>query len=233
MVDDALDYLRERLQAAVFVPYPWDGEDENLRAFRSKEELIAWYCQPPGDVGQPYRDRGFYTRELAYLSKLVRPRLVVEFGTSLGIGVCLLHWLNPGARLVTVDTAAETFLPGDQRVQIGHMALYQDIPCEYVTMNSWDYVTRDAGLCFIDADHSHEAVLKDSERAWRNRNPDRWAIAWHDHNDRHPGEVEAVGSFCTRVDVELQWLPDSDTVWIEGHIPHCLKSSAWREELYS
>ena len=52
-----LEYLRKRFQAAPFRPYPWDGEDRNIGAFRSKEELIAWYCQPPGEVGQPYRDR--------------------------------------------------------------------------------------------------------------------------------------------------------------------------------
>ena len=59
---ESLDYLRKCLEACPFRPYPWDGEDRNIGAFRSREELVAWYCQPPAPDGTPYRDRGFYTR---------------------------------------------------------------------------------------------------------------------------------------------------------------------------
>ena len=213
-----LDYLRDCLQEATFTPYEWNEEDRNVGAFRSKEELIAWYCQPPGVVNQPYRDRAFYTRELARLSRMIRPWTIVEFGTSLGIGTCLLHWCNPKARLVTVDIATETFLPGDRRVPMGHLAKHQGIPCEYVTMPSWEYQQAGVDLCFIDADHTYEPVSKDSEQAWKNRSTDHsWAIVWHDYNDRHLGVVAAVDEFCTRKSVSLRSREDSDTVWIIGY----------------
>lgn len=211
-----LDYLRECLEKVSFIPYPWDGEDQNLAAFRSKEEFVAWYCQPPGVDGQPYCDRGFYCRELAYLSRIIEPSVVVELGTSLGIGTCLLGWLNPGARLVTVDVNAETFLPGDVRVPVGHLAHHERVSYTQVIGNSWDYCDTGVGLCFIDAEHTYEGVKRDSARAWLNRALYRWAIAWHDHNERHPGVMRAVAEFCTANGLTLQSMPDSDTVWVEG-----------------
>ena len=220
MIDD-LDYFRNCMEQAEIIPYEWDGEDRNIGAFRSKEELISWYGQPPGVVNQPYRDRAFYTRELAMLSQLIRPATIVEFGTSLGIGTCLLHWLNPDARLITVDIADETFLPGDRRVPIGYLAKHQNIPCEYVQKPSFEYQIYDVDLCFIDADHTYESVLKDSERAWLNRSMARpWAIAWHDYNDRHPGVMAAVQEFCTAKNAirhggRLHTKSDSDTVWMD------------------
>lgn len=214
---EPLDYLRFRLGECKFKPYPWGGEDRNLGAFRSRYDFIDWYCQPPGVENQPYRDRAFYTRELARVSQAVQPRTVVEFGTSLGIGTCLLHWLNPDAELITVDVNEFTYLPGDQRVDMGHLAKWQEIPCKYVRASSADYVRYGVDLCFIDGDHSLEAVWQDSYRAWDNRSSDyRWAIVWHDHNDRHPGVMEAVRGFCSFAGVKLQSLPDSDTVWVIG-----------------
>lgn len=217
MSDTDLDYLRWRLLDAEFTPYPWDGEDKNIGAFRSREELIEWYCQPPGADGQPYRDRAFYTRELAALCRLVQPRTVVEFGTSLGIGTCLLRWLNPQAHLTTVDVNSVTYMPGDVKVEIGHLAKHQGFKCNYVLGRSWECLVPTVDLCFIDADHSYEAVVKDSDRAWSNRSIfHKWAIVWHDHNERHVGVVRAVGEFCHKHMLFLQSKMDSDTVWVTG-----------------
>lgn len=210
-----LDYLREQLLRAPFTPHDWSancGGDKNLGAFRSRDELIEWYCQPPGLDGQPWRDRGFYTRELSYLSRLVSPKVVVEFGTSLGIGTCLLSWLNPEAHLTTVDLFGYAYLPSNRRVEIGLIAKHQGIKCNYLMVNSCEYAAEDVGLCFVDADHTYGAVIADSMRAWRNK-ASRWVIAWHDHNERHPGVVAAVEEFIRRVGVTVQRRPDSDTVW--------------------
>ena len=218
MIDDPdLEYLRQCLLAAPFTPHPWDGEDRNIGAFRSKEELIEWYCQPPGVVNQPYRDRAFYCRELAYLSRVIKPNTVVEFGTCQGIGTCLLRWLNPTAHIVTVDLNEHTYMPGDLRVPMGHLAKWQNIECQHVTgMMSWEFLTSPhVDLCFIDADHGYAAVKRDSGAAWHNRSIDHpWAIAWHDHNDRHPGVMQAVAEFCANTNLELQSRDDSDTVWV-------------------
>lgn len=219
MNDDIdLKYLHDRLSQISFTPYPWVGEDRNLGAFRSKEELIEWYCQPPGIENQPYRDRAFYCRELAMLSRIVQPNNIVEFGTSLGIGTCLLRWLNPLADLTTVDITEQTFMPGDLRVETGYLAKLQRFQCRYVQGDSWKYISeRGVDLCFIDADHSYEPVLKDSYRAWNNRNPfGQWAIVWHDYNSRHPGVIQAVTEFCNDNKLSLQSRLDSDTVWVIG-----------------
>jgi hypothetical protein len=217
--DIDIQYLRECLQRADFLPIPWEHEDKNLGAFRSKEELISWFCQPPGVVDQPYRDRAFYTRELAHISRIVQPRTVVEFGTFLGMGTCLLRWLNLDSVLVTVDNAEQVRLYDNRPVPVGYLARLQGIPCAFIRGASWEYKSFWAygtDLCFIDADHSYEAVLKDSICAWQNRSTDghKWAIIWHDYNDRHPGVMHAVGEFCIGHDLLLRGRPDSDTVWI-------------------
>lgn len=216
--NDVLKYLRDCLSQAPLVSYPFAGEDRNLRAFRSRQELVEWYSQPPGKRGESYRDRAFYCRELAMLSMLVKPKTIVEFGTSLGIGTCLLHWLNPNAKLVTVDVNDEAYLPEDIKVTIGYLSKHQLIPCEYIRMPSWDYeATGKVDLCFIDADHSHEAVARDSLRAWENKSSrGQWAIAWHDYNEQHPGVMDAVNNFCNCMGIKLQSRGDSDTVWIIG-----------------
>lgn len=218
MTEEEMDltYLRNCLTAVVLKPYPWTEEDKNIGAFRSSKELVEWYGQPPGVENQPYRDRGFYTRELAHLSRVVKPNTIVEFGTAHGIGTCLLRWLNPTSHIVTVDINPTTFMP-DGLVNIGHLSKYQNIECGYVHMASWDYARYPVDLCFIDGDHSYNAVRADSKRAWLNKSNDhKWAIVWHDHNDRHPGVMQAVKEFCYNTGVALQSRPDSDTVWVMG-----------------
>jgi hypothetical protein len=217
ITDPDMEYLRGHLARADLKPFPWEGEDRNLSAFRSYSELVAWYCQPPGKDGQPYRDRSFYCRELAHVSRVIQPRTVVEFGTSLGIGVCLLHWLNPSAEIVTVDVVEETFLPGDRRVPVGYIARLQGFRYHQVIGDSADYDNPEVDLCFIDGCHEYESVLRDSYRAYENRSEDHnWGIVWHDYNDRHLGVVRAVQEFCAYGGLQLQTRPDSDTVWVIG-----------------
>lgn len=214
-----LDYLKSKLEKISFTPFKWEGEDKNLFAFNSKELFINWYCQPPSKVKEPWRDCGFYCRELAHVSRIIQPKTIVEFGTSLGIGTCLLHWLNPEAKLITVDINTETFMPGDIRVPIGYLAKQQNIPCEYITSPSSKYkMSNKVDLCFIDGDHSYAGVKEDSTRAWLNRSSNQhWAIVWHDYNDRHPGVVKAVNELCDILGKTLQLREDSDTVWIAGN----------------
>lgn len=218
-LDPDLSYLRQCLEEADFIPFPWEGEDRNLRAFGSKSELIRWYCQPPGIDGQPYRDRGFYCRELAMVSRRLKPEKIVEFGTSLGIGTCLLRWLNPSAELITVDINRNTYMPGDNLVPTGILARLQGFGCNFVTGDSRLYISEEVELCFIDADHSYESVIADSMRAFHNlTREDPWAIVWHDHNSRHPGVMRAVREFCSSLGLTLRMRGDSDTVWVESGI---------------
>lgn len=217
MNDPDLDFFRERLAKATVCSTVLDETDRNLAAFRSQRDIIDWYGQPPAPDGTPYRDRGFYVRELAHLSRIIQPRTVVEFGTSLGVGTCLLRWLNPTAEIVTVDIARMTSLPNGQTVPIGWLAKRQVLLYTQRIANSATYEHPGVDLCLIDGDHGYEAVAADSVRAWENRARDHaWAICWHDHNVRHPGVQRAVAEFCHQQGVMLQSREDSDTVWITG-----------------
>src|SRR3990172_946109 len=127
MTDPDLAFFREQMASVTVASTVLDETDKNLAAFRSTRDFIDWYGQPPAPDGTHYRDRAFYVRELAYLSRTIQPRTIVEVGTSLGIGTCLLHWLNPAAHLISVDIARMTFLPSGQSVPIGWLAKLQGL----------------------------------------------------------------------------------------------------------
>lgn len=209
------DYFRQCLDAFEFHPWQFDGEDMNLRAFRSKQAFADWFAQEPGPRGSPYRDEGFYVRELTNLSCKIKPLRIVEFGTSLGLGTLILRILNPIANMYTVDNRLTQFLPGNVEVETGFLAKREDVRPIFVTADSWTFAKRFVCLCFIDADHSYESVKKDSFCAWENRRVTSGAIAWHDYNERHPGVMQAVDEFCREKMVSLNKLDDSCTVWID------------------
>jgi hypothetical protein len=217
LTDPDLAFFREQMASVTVASTVLDETDKNLAAFRSTRDFIDWYGQPPAPDGTHYRDRAFYVRELAYLSRTIQPRTIVEVGTSLGIGTCLLHWLNPAAQLISVDIARMTFLPNGQSVPIGWLAKLQGLAYTQRIADSATYAHPNVDFCFIDGDHTEDAVWLDSERAWANKSADHpWAIAWHDHNERHPGVLKAVADRCAAWGVALQSRPDSDTVWIHG-----------------
>lgn len=216
-IDPDLAFFRDRMADATVASVVLDETDQNLVAFRSQRDVIDWYGQPPAPDGTPYRDRGFYVRELAHLSRIIRPRTIVEFGTSLGIGTCLLRWLNPAATLISVDIARTTSLPNGHMVPIGWLAQLQGIVYTQRIADSATYAHPHVDFCFIDGDHTYDAVSADSARAWENRSHDHpWAIAWHDHNARHPGVQQAVAEFCAAQGLSLRSRDDSDTVWVHG-----------------
>ncbi len=193
----------------------FEADDLNLAAFRSKGAYREWFGQPPGRIGEPYRDEGFYTRELADLSMRLKPRKIVEFGTNLGMGTLLLHILNPSAELITVDNRTENPAGDGKDYPTGFLALENGARYEQRFGDAALCLELSVALCFIDADHSYEGVKGDSERAWDNRAM-RWAIAWHDYNARHLGCMQAVNEFCGRHRLTLRQHPDSSTVWVEG-----------------
>lgn len=207
-------HFQSCVEAFNFEPWHFEGEDKNLLALASKSAFIDWFGQDPGAIGEPYRDEGFYVREFTELSCFIQPKVIVELGTSLGLGALLLHILNPTAKLTTIDIRATQFLPGDTKVPTGVLAKYQLIDIEYVLGSSSDIQRKDVDFCFIDAEHSYTAVIADSINAWYNRNKERGVIVWHDYNDRHPGVVLAVNEFAEAHKLPLTVLPDSSTVYV-------------------
>lgn len=208
------------------VPFEFHGEDKTIKGFSSTKEFKAWFGQPPGKPGQPWCDERFYIRELTWLSKWCCPDTIVEFGTDLGIGTCLLQWLNPRAIIHTVDISDTAKMPteyahiGEVIVPSGYLSKYEQL--EHVAYHRADsriFHLSNVDLCFIDASHAESDVFEDSCRAWENRNSNRrWVIIWHDYvyNDEIYGLRKAIGDFANKVSHPVWKLADSGTVWMYG-----------------
>ncbi len=216
--DGWLDYFKKSIDSQLFVPYTdFHGEDKNLLAWRSKEDFISWYGRPPGKIAEPYRDDCFYTRELTWLSMWCQPKTVVEFGTDKGIGTFILKRMNPNAMIYTVDINDKVKMPGDQYVETGFFAL-DERNIVFERQDSKNFKQTDVQLCFIDGDHSQDAVWNDSLRAWANRpNEGRWVIIWHDYregSDDFGGLRMAINRFSDLVRKKVCKFEDSSTVWM-------------------
>ena len=213
--DGWLEYFDQAINSQPFVPSSYLGEDKNLLAFRSKEAFISWYGQPPGN--EPYRDDGFYTRELTWLSAWCKPKIVAEFGSDKGIGTFILSRLNPDAEVHTIDNRDLVPMPpADQRVRAGFFAL----PCRnayFHVGNSKNFAMSHTDFCFIDGDHSEQGVWNDSLRAWINRNEgNRWVIVWHDYRNTEEmaGLRAAIFRFSNFVRKKVYRFEDSSTVFM-------------------
>lgn len=216
--DNWLSYFTDSINALSFKPYiDFKGEDKNILAWQSKEAFISWYGQSPGIEAQPYRDNGFYVRELTWLSMWCSPKTVVEMGTDKGIGTFLLSRLNPQATIHTVDNKPEVFMPGDLKVETGLFAKQNDFNMSFHIGQSDQLTIEDVDLCFIDGDHSKHSVWQDSLRAWANRpKQGRWVMIWHDYRDGEDfvGLKIAINRFSDVVRKKVYKLMDSTTVWM-------------------
>ena len=213
--DNWLSYFTESVNTLFFKPYTdYQGEDKNIMAWRSKADFISWYGQPPGS--EPYRDNGFYVRELTWLSMWCNPKIVVEMGTDKGIGTFLLSRLNPQATIHTVDNKSEVLMPGDRKVETGLFAKENDFNIKFHTGESDQLDIADVDLCFIDGDHSKHGVWQDSLRAWANRSKGDWAIIWHDYREGEDftGLKIAINRFTDLVRKKVYKFTDSSTVWM-------------------
>lgn len=200
--DTWLNFFTTKMTSISFVPLQWQGEDKNLRSFNSRSEFIEWFgCR---------RD----TREFSMLSSFIVPSVVVELGTALGMSLFLLSKLNPQAKLYTVDNRSQIPVGGNSTLEAGHLAKWNKVDCEYMINNSWDIVIpAKFNLCYIDANHEKDPVLKDSMWAWQNRDEERYVIMWHDYSETFPGVIASVNEFSNRTGVEIYKLQDSTMAW--------------------
>ena len=208
------EYFKANTELMPFIPYTaYQGEDKNLLSWRSKEDYIRWWGQPPGN--EPYRDDGFYTRELTWLSKWCEPSQIVEIGTDKGMGTFLLDKLNENAEIYTVDIQDYVSLPSDKKVEIGFFSKLNQ--CQVYYMREKPEIR--PNLVFIDGDHSEAAVWEDSIWAWQHINRlYRWAIIWHDfrQDGKHDGLLRAVNRFSNYARKKIYKFADSSTVWMTG-----------------
>jgi len=210
------DYFRYKMEDMKMIRFGWEGEDKNLKAFNSKKEYIEWYCFHP-KAPEPYRDFGFYTRELTALSNFMRPKVIVEIGTGLGAGTFLLYHLNPDAHLITIDRKRFQKAPENMVFQTGDLAIINGIPYNFIWGNSSSaIITKKFNLCFIDGDHSFAAVWEDSLWAWENKDEDNFVIIWHDFREDNPefeGLRKAIKLFSEWANIDIHKLKDSSTAW--------------------
>jgi len=209
-------WFKYRMSKLVLKSLNWEGEDKNLKAFNSVEEFINWFCYHP-ETPEPYRDYGFYVRELTSLSHFINPSVIIELGTSYGIGMVMLSNLNPKANLYTVDIKEKIKFFGNKIVPIGYLSKLNNIKCEYIRGKSYEFVPpENFDLCFIDGDHTEEGVWKDSLWAWENKNKD-YVIIWHDYHLNHPdfiGLINSIKRFSKYIGKDVYKLKDSSTVWM-------------------
>ena len=209
-----LPKFRYNIWGLPFEPYiDYQGEDKNILSWQSKEAYIKWWGQPPGN--EPYRDDGFYTRELTWLSEWCQPSIVIEIGTDKGMGTFLLDRLNSPAEIYTIDTAEHAYMPPDKQVEIGFFSKLNQ--CQVYYMKEKPDVR--PNFIFIDGDHSENAVWEDSLWAWNHIDKTRrWVIVWHDfrQDGKHDGLLRAVNRFSDYSRRKIYKFIDSSTVWMTG-----------------
>jgi hypothetical protein len=190
----------------------WAGEDKNLKAFNSPEEYIRWFGEHPSEP-VPYKNFGFYARELTALSHFIQPKVIVELGTNYGAGTFMLEKLNPQSKIYTVDCSDFHPAPENNTFPNGMLAIKNNSTAKFIKGVSWETVLPEKfNMCFIDADHSEEAVTKDSIWAWENRAEEN-IIIWHDVFEECPGTVRAVIRFSKSAGADIFKLKDSHCAW--------------------
>lgn len=142
---------------------------------------------------------------LGALTRILQPRLVIEFGTFIGGSTLVMASNMPSeGRIVTIDLD-----PGERSTHVHGMGVGLsdfDVGClfrgtRFESMiqqrfaNTVEFDDRDligqADLVFVDADHTYEFAKRDTQSAWNFRKTDG-AILWHDYT-WEPANPECVG----------------------------------------
>lgn len=148
---------------------------------------------------------------LAAITASLKPSKVVEFGTFDGrTTVQFASNLGPDGRVTTIDCASGPVDFGDATgfctpTTIGrhflgtHMAAAIDVLTVDSLSTDWSAHRGSADLVFVDADHSHEAVLRDSRTAATMLRAGGM-IVWHDFLYLD-GVTEALGELACELPI--------------------------------
>lgn len=103
--------------------------------------------------------KGRYGHLLFQLSKYYKPKSILEFGTSLGIGTINLALGNPEAKITTVEGCHETRSVANENFKKTGLTNIQSIESTFI-----DYIQtmKDVhfDMVFIDGHHDGESLLK-------------------------------------------------------------------------
>jgi predicted O-methyltransferase YrrM len=140
------------------------------------------------DEKRGYLQSPFELTVLCALAKFFAPKNVFEFGTYRGWTIANLALNLPeGSELTTLDIFT---LPIEDEF-IGRVFAEKKIKRLVGDSRIYDFSTLNGSIdfIFIDADHSKEAVERDSRNALAMLSA-RGTILWHDYNPLIPGVVE-------------------------------------------
>lgn len=146
------------------------------------------------------------------LSMAFKPKVVVEMGIDGGITTMQLCRLNPQARVYGVDKFSRK---RGAMVPIATMALMQNVNNLTIHIgDSWEFdMSKQVDLCFIDGEHCGDGPMKDTRRAWENRNSfGDWCIAWDDYHPNNPDVKAAVDQFVAEKGLTLNHI--GSWVWV-------------------
>lgn len=179
-------FAEKRIKQSKFVPYTldFDRQSPEMIAHMSLEAYLDYYVRRPGGGAKPW----------ALLTLRHKPEVIVEFGSALGIRTNLIAKLNPKATFHTVEIQ-NPYPASNYRLPPAYMAAINDLPILAHSCRSFDLnIAGNVNLCFIDADHSTESVVKDSEWAFAKKDDGNWRIVWDDYPLL--SVREGVDSFC-------------------------------------
>lgn len=110
------------------------------------------------DIYRISSSKGFNSTLLYKLSRHFKPKNILEFGTSLGIGTICLSNGNPNAKITTVEACPETLSLAKENFEIcgkSHILLVNKTFNEFLD----DYSGIEFDLVFVDGHHDGEALL--------------------------------------------------------------------------
>ena len=146
---------------------------------------------------------------LAAITAYLNPRRAFEMGTYTGAGtLAIAHHSAPDCRIFTLDLPSDQLhLPGledspesAQAARIGvsfRGTAYGNRICQlYGDSATFDFAAFAGAidLVFIDAVHTYEYVLNDTQRALEMLSPNG-TIIWDDCSEEFPGVVRALSAF--------------------------------------
>ena len=200
------DIFRVKVSSKPFTTIDFKSKDKNLLVHSSLEEYIKWFSSSKSYNGMSY------SKELTFLLNAMNPKIVVEFGTGVGIGTFMISRLCEPAMFYTVDTKEKVTVFENTQVDTGHIAKMNNVKTIYITEKTFEIVPNRVDFCFINVGCNKEYVYLLSQWAWRNRNRDKFLIVWH--NRVWSGEFkESVRSFSEMGQLVYR-LKGSGTAWV-------------------
>lgn len=161
------EYFIKQIESKPFVSVPPVENTGELTAQVSIEDFISHYCYTGN------------ARLWTILSMLIKPKVIVEYGTAMGIRTRLFAKLNPEAIIHSID---KNPVAGTADAVSGLVAQQEDNVKLYIGDSS-GFAIKNVDMCYIDGDHSFMGVWKDSYRAWANKSKDSpWVIIWDDYH---------------------------------------------------